>query len=183
VLREIHTNRMLLRCPKEGDGVLVYPAVLESLEALRAWPASLPWALAEPSVAASEAFARESAANFTLGSSFVYFCFDHQGDFIACAGLHRHSFNELQFELGYWCRKGRQAQGYTKEAAKALLQYAFGELGANRVNAKTDELNSPSRAVCESSGMKLVRVLQNESFSPTGELRNVCLYAATRSEV
>ncbi|MFM2065214.1 MAG: hypothetical protein RLZZ584_123 [Pseudomonadota bacterium] len=49
------------RPPQAGDGVLVCAAVRESLVALREFPASLPWALAEPSGDASEVFCRPAA--------------------------------------------------------------------------------------------------------------------------
>jgi hypothetical protein len=36
---EIETPRLLLRCPRAGDGVVVHEAVVESLQELRAWSA------------------------------------------------------------------------------------------------------------------------------------------------
>lgn len=52
------TRHLLVRSPRPGDGNAVYEAVLETIEELRAWPASLPWALHEPSPLESEAFCR-----------------------------------------------------------------------------------------------------------------------------
>lgn len=39
------TERLIVRCPRPGDGRLVYEALVESLDALCRFPASLPWPL------------------------------------------------------------------------------------------------------------------------------------------
>ena len=182
VSRELRTSRLLLRCPQEGDGAAVHEAVVETLEQLRAWPASLPWAMFEPSVAASETFCRESAAAFIKRTALVYLAFDESGSFVASTSLHAINWSVPKFEVGFWCRTGRQHQGLTAEAASELVRYAFAGLGANRVDALPDELNRPSRLVCEAAGMQLEGVMRNERVSPNGVLRNTCIYAAVRSE-
>ncbi len=175
---ELRTARLLLRCPREGDGPLVHEAVVESLDALRAWPASLPWAMQEPSVAVSESFCRNSAAGFAQGTALVYLAFDAEGKWVASTSLHSINWNVPKFEVGFWCRSSLTGKGYTKEALAALMGYAFASLGAQRVEAFTDEENTGSRAVCASVGMRLEGVLQNERITPAGSLRNTCVYAA-----
>ncbi len=56
----LESERLLLRCPRPGDGAMVYAGVLETLAQLRAWGASLPWALQEPWPQASETYCRDS---------------------------------------------------------------------------------------------------------------------------
>ena len=60
---QFESERLLIRCPAPGDGSTVNASVVESLTALRAFPVSLPWALAEPTIEASELFCREGHAN------------------------------------------------------------------------------------------------------------------------
>ena len=182
VSRELRTRRLLLRCPQEGDGVHVHEAVVETLEQLRMWPASLPWALFEPSVAASEIYCRESAAAFMKRSALVYLAFDDSGSFVASTSLHAINWTVPKFEVGFWCRASRQHQGLATEAAKELVRYAFEGLGANRVDALPDEANAPSRAVCQASGMRLEGTMRSERVTPAGVLRNTCIYAAVRGE-
>jgi RimJ/RimL family protein N-acetyltransferase len=182
VLRELRTDRLLLRCPQEGDGQLVHEAVVETLEQLRAWPASLPWAMFEPSLAASETYCRESAAAFIKRTALVYLAFDELGSLVASTSLHAINWSVPKFEVGFWCRASRQRQGFAAEAASELARYAFEELGANRIDALPDETNHPSRAVCESAGMKLEGIMRSERITPNGVLRNTCIYAAVRGE-
>ncbi len=179
---ELRTKRLLLRCPREGDGAAVHEAVVESLSHLRAWPASLPWAVAEPSVDTSEAFCRQSAAAFIKRTSLVYLVFDHSGSFVASTSFPRINWSVPRLEVGFWCRASRQRQGFATEAVSELLRYAFAELGAKRVDAFTDEENIACRAVCEAAGMQLEGILRNETITPAGKLCSTCVYAAVRGE-
>ena len=182
VSQELRTSRLVLRCPREGDGQAVHEAVVETLEQLRAWPASLPWATLEPSAAASETYCRESAAAFIKRTALVYLAFDASGALVASTSLHSINWAVPRFEVGFWCRASRQRQGLTAESVSELVRYAFEGLGASRVDAFPDEANAPSRAVCEAAGMQLEGIMRSERVTPEGILRNTCVYAAVRSE-
>lgn len=41
VSEELQAERLILREPREGDGAIVFEAVIESVADLRRWPASL----------------------------------------------------------------------------------------------------------------------------------------------
>ncbi|WP_130796263.1 GNAT family N-acetyltransferase [Streptomyces otsuchiensis] len=60
-------------------------------------------------------------------------------------------------ELGY--RLGRDAwgRGLATEGSRALIRYAFTELGAERVTANTMTVNAGSRRVMEKCGLRLLR--------------------------
>lgn len=179
---ELRTRRLYLRCPRPGDGRLVHEAVVETLEHLRAWPASLPWARFEPSVEASEVYCRESAAAFIKRQTFVYLAFDSSGEFVASTSLHSINWDVPKFELGFWCRASQQRKGLTAEAATELVRLGFDELSGRRITALPDEANHASRAVCAAAGLELEAVMRNECAAPGGELRNTCLYAAVRGK-
>ena len=85
-------------------------------------------------------------------------------------------------EVGYWCRASRKRQGFVTEAVSELVRYAFEGLGANRVDALTDEANLASRAVCQSVGMKLEGIMRSERTTPSGVLCNTCIYATVRGQ-
>jgi RimJ/RimL family protein N-acetyltransferase len=62
-----------------------------------------------------------------------------------------------EVELGYRLRADAWGRGYATEGARALVQAAFGELGAGRVWAQTMAVNSASRRVLEKAGLRYVR--------------------------
>lgn len=102
------------------------------------------------------------------------------GQLVLATGLHRMNRTVPKFEMGFWCRGSRQGEGLVGEAARALLSLAWNTLHARRVEAFCDAANLPSRRVCERIGMTLEGVMRNERVTPTGELRDTCVYAAIR---
>ena len=63
---KLETPRMWLRCPYPGDGEAVYQGVAETLQQLRAWPDSLPWAQKPQSVEASEDYCQTCYAAWAM---------------------------------------------------------------------------------------------------------------------
>jgi RimJ/RimL family protein N-acetyltransferase len=76
---------------------------------------------------------------------------------IGCAGLRTYDDEEQMYELGYYVRRAFWSKGLAKEAAKAVIDYAFGSLGFRALFAGHHPLNDASR-----------RVLLGVGFSPAG---------------
>jgi RimJ/RimL family protein N-acetyltransferase len=178
---QFETERLLVRCPRPGDGRAVHEAVVETLADLRAWPASLPWSLAEPSVDGSELFCREGQVDYLARRNLPMLLFLKDGNvYVGGSGLHAIDWSVPRFEIGYWCRKRYQGRGLLTEAVVAITEVAFTTLGARRVASLPDERNAASRRVVERAGYALEGVMRHERRTPDGEPRNTCLYAATR---
>ena len=60
-------------------------------------------------------------------------------------------------EIGYRMLPAHWGQGLATEGARALVDSAFAELGADRVVATTMTVNTASRRVLEKAGLRLVR--------------------------
>ena len=58
------------------------------------------------------------------------------------------------WELGYVFNARYQGKGYATEAAASLLDHAFGRLGARRVTAMCNPLNTASWRLLERLGMR-----------------------------
>ncbi|MER5321955.1 GNAT family N-acetyltransferase [Streptosporangium roseum] len=69
----------------------------------------------------------------------------------------KHGEPEDEPELGYRLRKIAWGKGYATEGSVALIQKAFGELGARRVYAEALAVNVGSRRVMEKAGLQYVR--------------------------
>lgn len=57
-------------------------------------------------------------------------------------------------EIGWILATEAQGHGYAEEAARLLLDAAFGEIGLHRVYAELDPRNEASVALCERLGMR-----------------------------
>ncbi|MBE1489374.1 GNAT family N-acetyltransferase [Plantactinospora soyae] len=68
-------------------------------------------------------------------------------------------------EIGYVVNPDFSGDGYATEAARALLQLGFDDLGLHRIVARIDERNEPSAKVARRLGMRQeARLVRNELF-------------------
>ncbi|MGY5130148.1 GNAT family N-acetyltransferase [Streptomyces nigrescens] len=79
---------------------------------------------------------------------------------------------ERQAELGYWAAKEQRGRGYTVEAARAVLRWAFRDLGVERMEWRAEAGNEPSRAVARKLGFRM-----------EGTLRAKLVHEGTRRDV
>lgn len=171
------TERLLVRAPQAGQGSVVYEAIVESLDALREWPASLPWAIPEPTLEAAEAYCSAGQRNFLAGTDLPMLIFSRaDGGFIGCTGLHRLDISGLRLEVGYWCRTSRAGQGFIREAVRGLVAYAQQTLAGAHLEILTDAANPRSRAVAQATGFILDGTLHRERRAPDGSFRDTCRY-------
>lgn len=176
----IETERLILRCPKPGDGLALYEAVNDSLLELRRYIASVPWVAREQSVESSEIYCRTAYSNFVVRKDMPYLIIERATSSLAgCAGLHRPNWSTPKFEVGYWCRTSKSGRGYVTEAVGALVKMAEQALEAVRIELVTDAENLRSRAVADRCGFHLEGLLRSERRAPDGSLRNTCIYART----
>lgn len=174
----IDSPRLTIRPPRAGDGQVLFEAVRESLADLRRFPASLPWALAEPSIEVSEKFCREAEVNFLARRDLtLLLLLKESGLLVGASGLHRIDWRVPKFELGFWGRSPCHGQGLVTEGASAIVKLAFTELGARRVEALVDEANARGCRLCERLGFALEGTLRNERVDPDGTLRSTRVYA------
>ena len=178
---QIETPRLIIRCPEPGDGVQVFSGVLEALASLREFPASLPWALFEPSIAESEKYCREGQAKYLLRTELPMLLLLKAGEvYIGGSGLHSFDWSVPKCETGYWLRPEFRNQGLATEAVTAITAFAFDKLGMRRVEALPDDENLPSCRVCERSGFSLEGIMRNDRIEPDGTLRNTRVYAIAK---
>jgi len=60
------------------------------------------------------------------------------------------------WNIGFWTHPKHQRQGLMTEAARAVIDFGFGTLGAKAVEARHATWNTPSRKTLERVGMKEV---------------------------
>jgi RimJ/RimL family protein N-acetyltransferase len=177
----LESERLIIRCPAPGDGAAVHAGVVDSLDALRQFPASLPWAMFEPSVEESEKYCREGQAKYLMRTEMPMLLFLKDGDiYVGGSGLHAFDWTVPKCETGYWIRTAYRGRGLALEAAMAITTFALDTLGMRRVEALPDDDNVASSRVCERAGYELEGVMRSDRAEPDGTLRNTRIYAITR---
>jgi RimJ/RimL family protein N-acetyltransferase len=126
------------------------------------------WALAWQAAGSGQAFVIENRDDGEALGSTSYLNAD------------RHN---LRVEIGgTWITPDRQRTGVNTECKRLLLQHAFEELDANRVEFKTDSMNKGSRAALERIGAKEEGTLRNHMVRPDGSLRHSTYFRVTVEE-
>lgn len=87
----------------------------------------------------------------------------------------------LQAELSFWIGRPFWGQGYASEAATAVIETAFRELGLNRLEAFHMVLNDASAHVLERIGFRREGILR-ERVRKRGRFEDVVACALLRSE-
>ena len=182
VPERLETERLVLRCPRAGDGPAINAAVRASLDGLRPW---MPWARDAPSDDESEAYCRRMHAKFLLREDLVLLIFERGSEgpadpLLGAVGLHRIDWAARCFEIGYWRRTGLEGLGIVSEAVRGLVRMAFDTLGARRLEIRMDDANGPSRRLAERLGFTFEALLRCNASTPLGEGRSTRVYARVR---
>lgn len=169
------TERLLVRAPRPEDWEDVHEAVLASREELKSW---LPFARQEESVEDRKVNTKEAYLDFLSRKDLRFHVYlKDSGEFVISSGLHRIDWKVRKFEIGYWVDSRHAGKGYVTELVKALTNFAFEHLDANRVEIQCDSKNTKSRAVADRAGYQLEGILRNDELAHDGSLRDTCIYA------
>jgi len=173
------TARLRLRVPAAGDG----PALNRATSAAHAkLSVYMPWAKTPISIAESETFARESAARFRAREELNYLIFHaaNPHTVIGSIGLHHLDWAVPCFEFGYWLETTHTGHGYMTEAVLHLRDYAFQQLGAERLEIRCDARNHSSAAVAQRAGFPLEARLAHKLRTNDGTLTDLLIHARLR---
>lgn len=153
-------------------------AVLESFEELNLW---LPWAEKRPSLDESESSARQAHADWLMRKDIRLLLWDRtSAELVGCSGLHHINWSAKTFEIGYWMRTAYQGQGFMMEAVAAITQFAFGALGARRIQIRCDSDNVRSRNIPQRLGFEYEGLRRKDDLKPrSGESRDTMVFART----
>lgn len=171
----VETARLIIRFPEPEDYEVLNAAILETWEGLNKW---MPWAIAPPSLEESLQVCTTMSAKCAEGTDFPLFGFRRDtGDFVLAGGTHVMNTAIPSYEIGYWCRKRYEGQGYVTEAVQAMTATLFGHMGANRVYIRCDSRNDRSQAVALRCGYILEGEHLHDDRDNAGGLRNTRFYS------
>ncbi|MGI2328575.1 GNAT family N-acetyltransferase [Planococcus sp. YIM B11945] len=173
---EIHTERLLLRMPRSGDGKAVNAAIRASINELKPW---LQFAQTLPTPEETEINLMEAHLDFLKKESLRYLIFQQEtGEFIGTTGFHDIEWDMPKMEIGYWIATKWSGSGFMAEAVAALSDVALNGFGCKRLEIRCDAENVKSRAIPEKLGFKLEGTLHNDELSVDGKrLTDTCIYA------
>ena len=101
--------------------------------------------------------------------------------FIGSIGFTGFEINARRTEIGYWIDKAYEGRGIVMEACTRLIDYAFDQLGMNRVEIRCSAENARSAAIPERLGFKQEARLRQQEYR-MGKLHDFLVFGLLRSE-
>lgn len=142
----LRTPRLLLSVPTSADADAVYEACQDP-DIQHYTTVSSPYTRED-----AESFVRLAAEWWQAGSEHVWAV--RAGDqFAGVIGLHR--IKDGAAELGYWLAPEARGNGYTVEAARAVVDFAFGPMRLERLEWHAVVGNTASARVAQALGFQL----------------------------
>jgi RimJ/RimL family protein N-acetyltransferase len=93
------------------------------------------------------------------------------------------SFRDKRIEIGWtWISKEYRGKGINDQVKFLMIEYAFGTLGFERVEFKTDVLNIHARKALIRIGATEEGVLRSHTLMTHGRRRDTIYYSILRSE-
>ncbi len=140
----LETERLILRAPRFEDAQAIATLVNDRRIAENTLRIPHPYALAD-----AQAFL--TAAN-TDDGEIAFLMTTQTNGIVGCCGIAKLDGDTP--EIGYWLGVAFWGKGYATEAARALIDHAFGELGYDTLLAGARVSNPASRRVLQKCGFQ-----------------------------
>ncbi len=138
----------------------MFPVIMENYDHLRKW---VPW-LPDGYNIESTRSAYEEAFAAARESRNLWLLIKYKNRFVGGTGLNKFDFPNRTTEIGYWLSAEYEGNGIISRSCKALIEYAFDDLGFNRIEIKCAVENKKSRAIPEKIGFTEEGVLREAEW-------------------
>lgn len=107
---------------------------------------------------------------------------EYEGSAIGNISVPEFSEKHERAELGYCLSYEFWRRGFMTEAASAVIDFLFGEVGVNRIAINHCVHNPASGKVAEKCGMRHEGILREYMKASTGELSDISMWGILRSD-
>lgn len=171
----IQTERLLLRKPRMEDAPVIFESYARDPEVSR----YLAW-MPHKNIRETEQFLLACGHLWQTEKDYAYVVtMKEAGRLIGMFGLHP---MKMKVEVGYALARPYWGKGYTSEALRAVIGWAFSQPEIYRVQAFCDVENIASARVMEKAGMTREGLLRRYVLHPniSDEPRDAYLYAVVK---
>lgn len=172
----------------EGDGVRLEPLTLDHLDDLArvAFEGDLwRWVLVQPNnVGELRAWVQTAVDAAATGAEVPFATIDlNSGRAVGSTRFMSIDAEHRRLEIGWtWLGLAYQRTGLNRRAKLLQLTHAFETLGANRVEFKTDSLNTKANPGLVGIGAKFEGTFRNHMVMPGGRIRHSNYYSVIGEE-
>lgn len=175
---EIRGKIIGIRAFQSGDIVPFHKAAIESVDHMYKF---MPWCHPGYSIQESESWviSRIEAWDNAIEYSFIIFSIT-TNELLGGIDVNQINANHKIGNIGYWVRKKALNKGVASEAVSLITDYAFSQLGLNRLEIVTLPNNETCRKVAEKAGAKYEGILQSRLIVH-GAALDACMYSIVKN--
>ena len=166
-----------LREFEHGDTQAVFEAVMANYEHLKGF---MHWMSPDYSLQSAKDFVEQSIAGRADRKALGFGIF-RKKKFIGSIGFVYFDWRAKKSEIGYWIARDEEGKGIVTEASRALIRFAFKELGLNRIEIRCSSVNERSSAIPKRLGFTKEGLLRQAEFRDGG-LHDFEIYGLLASE-
>jgi ribosomal-protein-serine acetyltransferase len=152
-----------LRLFAEEDAEEIFQLVKGNYEHLHPF---LHWVTEDYSLEGARDFIGQTQKAFAENASRTFGIFQYE-KIVGVIGFVKFNWQSKRTEIGYWIDKNREGEGIATGSCRVLINYAFEELGMNRIEIRCAMENVRSRAIPERLNFKLDGVLRQSEWRHT----------------
>ena len=161
VFTNLQTTNFILKIPQPDDAPILYQGILDTIEELRKFPNSWPWAVDEPSLEKAKAFCFGAYSKCLRLYKFSFLIFDKKNDnFVGVLEAKRCNPRENMYEVILWIAKPYQnKRGLRSKGVLLEIRNFFAEwLKSNDYNIvlkfAVETINKPVLSSMKKTGFK-----------------------------
>jgi ribosomal-protein-serine acetyltransferase len=170
-------DEITLRAWEENDIEAGFELVMRNQDHLQQF---MHWMSPDYSLELTRKFMTEGIARHKAGEELGLGIF-RGSELLGSIGLFGFNWKARRAEIGYWVSKDEEGKGIITRATKLLIDYAFDELGLNRIEIRCSAENVRSAAVPERLGFKKEGHLRQAEFR-NGHLHDFLIFGLLRED-
>ena len=167
-----------LRQVQASDASEIYRAIDSGRDHLDPWLPFVALTLAESD---SEEFVN-SVINAPESSKEFVFIINSREQFSGLIGFRQTDRANRKTEIGYWLTHSATGRGIATESVRALLRFAFGSLGMNRVQIKCATGNERSKNIPKRLGFVYEGIERDGELLSDGKFTDIEVYSMMKRE-
>jgi len=170
------TPYLQMRPARLADAAEMFALIEQNRQYLRRW---LPFVDHTLQVADSEEFL--AVVEEHADRNPVYMIRFH-GKLVGLVGFKDTDYDNLRTEIGYWLAEGYQRKGIMTACVRTLVNFAFDEMGLNRVQIRCAVENVPSKNIPRRLGFTKEGVERNGELLSNDVFTDLEIYSYLKSD-
>ncbi|CEN35617.1 GNAT family N-acetyltransferase [Capnocytophaga cynodegmi] len=178
-MKLIINEKLYLELVQLSDAETIFNTIDTQRKYLGEW---LPFVSFIKNVADEENFIKSALETMEQAKEYI-FCIRKEGNFVGLISFIKTDKLNQKTEIGYWISETYQKQGIATQATKRICEFAFTEMGMNRVQIRCAVGNLPSKNIPKRLGFTFEGIERQGERVSEGVFRDLEVYSILKSEM